>query len=129
MAMTELSRLQLDREALRRAVEMMRAEGGANRLQIEQKLRDEPWQQAAAFAAYHCQRQTLNLKPWEDTPSHIDQDSREPGARLLRRMLKAGVSRYEPDPLAALAEARRSPPEPTAEASRTAAKAEPGAPA
>jgi hypothetical protein len=53
------------------------------------------------------------LKPWEFPPIWIDDISatlKEPpeskdrhrAAKLLQRLLAAGLSRYEPDPLAAL---------------------------
>ena len=66
----------------------------------------------AAFAAYHCQIRALKLKPWnappcvasEDNPDERDKDAQ----KLLRKMLAAGVSRYAPDPMAALAKSRRA---------------------
>ena len=56
------------------------------------------------FAAYGCQIDALKLKPWQTPPCYCDGEGDAPGDRLLRRMLKAGVSRFHPDPLAALAE-------------------------
>jgi hypothetical protein len=77
MPTTTLNRLQVDREALRRAVELMRAEGGDRREQIEGMLRDDPWQEAARFAAYHRQVNSLHLLPWQSPPCHIDADDIE----------------------------------------------------
>ena len=78
----------------------------ATKEQLEWKLEREPWREVAEFAAYHCQYQALNLKPWESPPCWVDEDDpdeRDKAARaLLSRMLTAGVSRYHPDPLAAL---------------------------
>ena len=81
------------------------------------KLKDEPWVEVATFAAYSVQIDALALKPWQDPPANLDEDADEPdnaarasnaaGRKLLRQMLAAGVSRYDPDPLAALAEAKR----------------------
>jgi hypothetical protein len=58
------------------------------------------------------------LKVWEDAPMDADiemsldaalalegDDRRRDAAMLLKRMLDAGVSRYHPDPLAALEKA------------------------
>lgn len=59
----------------------------------------------AEFAAYHCQIESLKLKPWEEPPCHCDGDGDKPGDELLRKMFAAGISRYHPDSLAALAEA------------------------
>jgi hypothetical protein len=71
--------------------------------QLDQKLKDEPWTDVAEFAAACVQSRALHLKPWETALCDIyDGDDDSPGKRLLKRMLKAGVSRYAPDPLAAL---------------------------
>ena len=71
----------------------------------------------AEFAAYSCQIKSLSLKPWQSPPVHEDEDADEPdnaeresdtaARKLLRRMLRAGVSRFDPDPLAALERANR----------------------
>jgi hypothetical protein len=70
-------------------------------------LEDRPWHQVAEFAAYSCQVDALGLKPWQPPPCHVDPDHPEPGdetaAALLQRMLQNGVSRWDPDPMAALA--------------------------
>ena len=101
----------VDRDALQRAMEIaqrdpLRAE------HLRSKLEDEPWIEVAEFAAYSCQIESLSLKPWQSPPVHIDEDAIEPNSaerepntaarKLLRQMLRAGVSRYEPDPLTAL---------------------------
>ena len=106
----------VDRDALERAMQIaqrdpLRAE------QLQKKLEDEPWREVAEFAAYCCQIDALSLKPWQDPPVNIDEDADEPNnparvsntaaRKLLRRMLAAGVSRFEPDPLKALAGAKR----------------------
>jgi hypothetical protein len=71
------------------------------------------------FAAACCQRQALLLKPWQIPPCRIrdpDQpdrsrdrrygeiDGRYDAARLLRQMYDLGISRWHPDPLAAIEE-------------------------
>ena len=64
----------------------------------------------------------LNLQAWQTPPMWVrdlDAALREPfggkrgdreAAELLQRMLDAGLSKYEPDPLAALDQAMRSAP-------------------
>ena len=73
---------------------------------LRRNLKDEPRDEVAEFAAYSCQVHALCLKPWQDTPCHADEDDPHPrdkdAQRFLRKMLAAGISRYEPDPMAAL---------------------------
>jgi hypothetical protein len=94
-----------DKDALTRAMEMARREP-SRRWQLDEMLKDQSWQEVAEFAAYHCQNRTLRLKPWESPPMNFDEDEDDdsPGCALLIRMLAAGLSRFEPDPLAALNE-------------------------
>ena len=113
----------IDREALERCIEAMRdSKEPADREQIEDLLKTGGWQKAADQAAYHCQNRALRLKPWQDPPANIDPrdiasiiargDDGIAGdfraARLLQRMLNAGISRFEPDPITAL-EREKSP--------------------
>jgi hypothetical protein len=97
----------VDHDALRRAWDEacrdpMRAEQLA-RIETATGRRDAQMQ-----AAYHCQRKNLKLPPWEDVPMHGDlvvpfnrgdPFSRAKAKALLDRLLAAGLSRYEPDPL------------------------------
>jgi hypothetical protein len=80
--------------------------------------------EVAKFASYVCQADRLQLKPWETAPCHIsaaktwvtlnvsDPDHRHRGIveaqALVRRLLEAGLSKYEPDPVLALEKARRA---------------------
>jgi hypothetical protein len=77
--------------------------------QVVHMLKDEGRRASAVFCAYHRQCRALNLRPWEDPPCHIDlvdvDEADAAAALLLRRLLAAGLSRYEPDPLAALEDA------------------------
>jgi hypothetical protein len=99
----------IDRRALKAAMARCRLDREWT-VAIAAKLKDESWEEVAAFAAYVCQCRALNLRPWQEPPCVADADDpadRDPDARrLLRRMLKTGVSRYDPDPLAALAKAK-----------------------
>jgi hypothetical protein len=61
-------------------------------------LRNEPWADVGRFAAFSRQITSLGLRPWESTVVYAD----TPEAHaLLRRLKAAGLSRYEPDPVAA----------------------------
>jgi hypothetical protein len=103
----------IDRTALKLAIQQTLAAGGVEAEQIRNKLARESWEEVAQFAAYSRQCVTLRLRPWEAPPAHTYDEGRDPedyGGRpkelaLLRRMLRAGVSRWHPNPPAALAEA------------------------
>lgn len=102
----------VDQAALELAMRIARRDP-ATRVQLDDKLKDEDWHSVAEFAAYHCQYEALNLKPWESPPCWTDEDENcsdptydfkklNQAQVVLRRILKAGISRYHPDPLAAL---------------------------
>jgi hypothetical protein len=96
-----------DRDALERALALAKAERPE---QIGRMLSEDPWMEAASFAAYHCQIRALQLKPWQSPPcyGHLDGDT---GATiLLKRLLDAGLSRWEPDPVGVLAALEARPP-------------------
>lgn len=93
-----------DRDAMTRAIAAARRESATRRKQIDAKLRKEPWEVVGRFAAFSAQIESLHLQPWESTLVYAD----TPEAHaLLRRLKAAGLSKYEPDPLAAIAEAER----------------------
>ena len=100
----------VDRDALERAMQIAQRDP-LRAAQLQSKLKDEPWIEVAEFASYSCQIHALNLKPWQSPPCTEDEDDPTPHDKaaqtLLRRMLAAGVSRYDPDPLKALAGAKR----------------------
>src|SRR5262245_59077584 len=101
-----------DREALKRAMDIARAGDPLRREQIDSMLRERSRQEVAEFASFHCQVDALRLRPWQCPPSDAS-DAVSPdtyGGRpeevaLLKRMLALGISRYEPDPLTAIAAA------------------------
>lgn len=99
-----------DKAALELAMEIARKEPG-RAWQLDEKLKDESWFEVASFAAYCVQTTSLHLEPWQEPPCVADADDpreRDKDAQaLLRRMLAAGVSRYDPDPLAALEKAEQ----------------------
>ncbi len=76
---------------------------------------DEPQTEDECLTAYSAQIDNLHLKPWESPPCCVDLDAPLVGhpddfkaVRLLEKMLAAGISRWHPDPLKALAEAEKN---------------------
>jgi len=114
----------VDYDALGRAIETCRRKEPADREQIERKLSTELWREVAEFASYSCQCDALHLQPWQSPPCWVfdlvaDINAGNDGilgdyqaAKLLQRLLDAGLSRYEPDPIAAL-KAKKRPPRPS----------------
>ena len=113
--MAELSKTDCD--ALKRCIEMARTYPGRDE-QISWKLGKGgcSWQDTAKFCAYLCQSKNLRLEIQEFPPCWLlDADDtagpafkRKPeAARLLKRLLAAGLSQYEPDPIRALAAAEK----------------------
>ena len=102
----------VDRSALERAIEITKTESPARARQIADKLKTESWRAVAEFAASCCQHRALATRPWELAPVSVDEDDPIPDGddhrrtgraiKLLRRLLAAGLSRFEPQPLAAL---------------------------
>jgi hypothetical protein len=102
----------VDLNALKRAIVLAKNENPGRAAQIDAMMHGwEGWQRAAEFAAYCCQCRTLRLKPWQSPPCssgpHNNVDDfpgagRAAAAQLLKRLLDAGLSRWEPDPIAAL---------------------------
>ena len=119
-----------DEAAQQLAIDTLIAKGGERRRQIEEMLKDDqPVLTVGKFASYWCQIETLRLEPWELAPVEVDADNPDAGrpdvqrstdgryeaAALLREMFSLGISRWHPDPKAAIAEAKaqaRRPVEP-----------------
>jgi hypothetical protein len=109
----------VDQDALERAIAIARSDP-EERAVIDRLMGKEGWFTAAVQACYHCQRELIRPRLWQPMPHDIDPDKIDAiiargddglageyqAARLLRRMLRAGLSRYEPDPVRALAEAK-----------------------
>src|SRR5262249_2724786 len=113
--MAELSKTDCD--ALKRCIKMARTYPNPAE-QIDWKVKEGggSWYDTAKFCAYLCQSKNLHLEIQEFPPCWLlDADDvegpafkRKPeAARLLRRLLAAGLSRYEPDPIRALAAAEK----------------------
>jgi hypothetical protein len=99
-----------DADALRRAIAWCRAHGDGDR--IEREWAHDGFEAAGLTAVYSAQCTTLRLTPWQAPPCHVrgasDAPSDDYGHRsselaLRDRLLAAGLSVYEPDPLSALA--------------------------
>ena len=67
---------------------------------------DSSWRERAEWSCWVLQVRDLNLRPWQIAPCDVDLDGDNPeeaAARvLLKRMLDAGMSRYDPNPSQAL---------------------------
>jgi hypothetical protein len=101
----------LIRTALRRALRLGRSRDEKRRAHLDAIAKEQGWLSAAQQAAYGLQFHNLHLRPWQPPPMFavIDDDDglgpvggRKAAAELLRRLLAAGLSRFEPDPLSAL---------------------------
>ena len=85
-----------------------RAESAVQARQIDSMLAHDGWAETASFASYHVQSKALGLLPWQEPPCDGDSEQPDPDAtRLMEKMLAAGISKYHPDPLQALAEAKK----------------------
>jgi hypothetical protein len=99
-----------DKHAYARAIEWVRRQSPAYANQIETKLRCEGFEAAGEFAAYVAQCENLRLRPWQcppcgargEPPGENVYGHRPEEIELRDRLEAAGLSRYEPDPLAAL---------------------------
>ena len=52
-----------NRVAMQMAIDRLIAKGGARRQQIENMLKDDPWEMVGFFAAYSCQIESSKLHP------------------------------------------------------------------
>jgi hypothetical protein len=108
--------------AMQMAIDMLIAKGGTDRQHIESMLKADPWLAVGKFASYACQTESLRLEPWEVAPVEINDpnnpdaglrdaqrliDGRYEAAKLLREMISLGISKWHPDPKAAIAQAKR----------------------
>jgi hypothetical protein len=110
---TETELTAVDIEALERAFELGCRESAEYREHLEAIAAQDGWQEAAEHASYHFQ--SKGLKPWECPPSCTHDDvidnttygHKRKEIALRRRLLKAGLSLFEPHPTEALKEAER----------------------
>ncbi|MET3988742.1 hypothetical protein ABID65_000368 [Bradyrhizobium sp. S3.9.2] len=93
-----------DRDAMTRAIVAARRESPARKKQIDGKLVRQPWEAVGRYAAFCAQIDSLNLQPWESAVVYADSPE---ALALLGRLKAAGLSKYEPDPLAAIEKAEQ----------------------
>jgi hypothetical protein len=104
-----------DIEALTRSFNMGCRESTAYRAHLTAIEKQSGWRIAAEHASYHFQIKALKLRPWEPPPPWVRDiegylEAGDDGvggwyraAQLAQRLLEAGLSLYEPDPITALA--------------------------
>jgi hypothetical protein len=114
------TRRSIDDEALERALAAALARQKASDVprrdgltQVESMLRDRPRREVCEFASYSEQMHALQLRPWMFPPCWLDLNDRHPehldGVALLRRLLDNNLSKYEPNPVAALQKVEAPP--------------------
>jgi hypothetical protein len=110
---------EIDRDALTRAIVAARAESASRNRQIEAMFADpkRSWERVARFCAYSAQIESLGLKPHETAPMWArspdlekpfgDPRGEREAAEIRKKLQMLGLSTFEPNPLAAIAEAER----------------------
>jgi hypothetical protein len=104
-----------DIDALKRALKLMQEAGEAERAHYDAIHKESGWREAAIRAAYSAQVKSLDLRPWQAVPFEAADEIDEAGGYgkteaevgLRQRLLAAGLSLYEPDPIEALTRADR----------------------
>jgi hypothetical protein len=109
-----------DRDAFERAIAiMLRHREAIHRRDFRRRLAEaqEPWESIGRHAASVAQSEALRVRPWETAPCDLDGEIDDPpgyehrrtaaAAAILTRLLAANLSRFEPDPVNALAQAER----------------------
>jgi len=112
-----------DREAMKRAIALsLGSRDRAEAERVRDMLRTRPRAEVGWSCAISCQEKVFRTRPWQPVPAAdyvavTDRDDegspimgRAAAAELLRRLLAAGLSRYEPalSPLADLHRCRTS---------------------
>lgn len=100
---------------MRRAITTLReARDKGVREQVEAMRRSDTFEEVGTFASFSCQSDSLRLQPWQTAPLWVgdlaaalrkpfgDQRGDREAAEILQKLLANGLSRFEPDPLAAL---------------------------
>ena len=102
-----------DLAALAHCIDVMRRDPKeAQRIDDRLAVEGSDWLEVAKGAAFQCQMAALNLPPWRTPPMFGDvEPHRDPhAAELLRRLLAAGLSRFEASPVQALEQAAKRQP-------------------
>jgi len=109
----------IDRDALELALQQTLAEKDQGRVeQVRSMLEGRTRLEVSQFCSFHRQIERVNLRPWELPPCLGDYDGGRGNGRdeqawaLLKRMRRAGVSRWHPSPIAACEAAEKRSSEP-----------------
>jgi hypothetical protein len=111
-----------DIDAWERAIQMMRdSREAAWANNVDRMLKDHGLEETGKWAAHNAQFVSLRSAPWLTLPSDLhlydldavlaagdDERGEYSAAVLLKRMRNAGVSDWDPNPLAALREAEKA---------------------
>ena len=111
MAKPEMELSAIDRDALQRGYDAVRAQGPEEAAHLDHIESTSGWRMAAESASFGLQCKALKLKPWECPPSCTKDDEidvtlwghKPREIALRRRLLAANLSLFEGDPEAALA--------------------------
>src|SRR5262245_2569884 len=95
----------VDRRALKRCVEVASRDPMRREQFVAMADDGRTWLEVALSACFAWQTETLRLKPWESPPCTPRDDAAEAFADELA---EAGLSAFEPDPMAALAKLGRA---------------------
>jgi hypothetical protein len=81
----------------------------ARAAQIEAMLEEREWFETAAFCSYLQQMKSMRLLPWQSPPCWLSSDVKvEPEIMEIgRRLARLGLSQFEPNPIAAIEQAKR----------------------
>jgi hypothetical protein len=110
----------IDAEAIDLAIKLVLGENDDIAGTVRQYLADDEWWEGGTLAVYHRQMYHLQLDTWQYPPCWINENeineiiSRGPspdnnkfgGAKLLKKMIAAGISQFHPKPIDALAKFR-----------------------
>ena len=110
----------IDLAALDLAVDLTLGEADRDTVKTAREKLSEDWFEGALHCADHRQCEHLSLRPWETSPACLDpaeldsiiasgpQHNSAGTARLLKKMLAAGISKYDPSPIDTLALIKRN---------------------
>ena len=102
-----------DAAALELALQQTLAEKNQGRVeQVQSMLKGRTRLEVSQFCSFHRQIEALKLRPWDLPPCLGDLDNGsgrdDQALALLKRMEKAGVSRWHPSPIAACEAAEKA---------------------
>jgi len=105
-----------DIDALERALVAVCRRSPEDAARFEELLRHKPWREVCESAAYSCQVDSLQLKPWHCPPMDCGDvpfknggyGNTEKEVRPRLRMKALGLSIYEPFPAEAIAKAEEA---------------------